>query len=111
MKKLILDSTQARQGDVLVVRRADIPEDSEPLIAKSRVVLQEGEATGHAHAFYQPSQVTLFQTPKKVRHLRVVETALLKHEEHTEVPLAPGAYDLPRQTEWTDEDEPRPVQD
>jgi hypothetical protein len=37
--------------------------------------------------------------------------ALLKHEEHTEIPVAPGSYDLPQQTEWTDANEPIVVAD
>lgn len=112
MKKLTPDSNQIRQGDVLLVRRQDdIPVDSQPVEANDRLILKEGEATGHAHAFYRPLRVALSQTPSKKRHLRVVETAYLRHEEHREAPVAPGTYDLPIQVEWSDDLEPRPVQD
>lgn len=110
MKSKSLDSVQIRQGDVLLVRRTDDVEGEPVIVNGKRVVLKEGEATGHAHAFYQPKRVALSQSPKG-RHLRVVETAYLRHEEHTEAPVTPGIYDLPSQVEWSDENEPRPVQD
>ena len=121
-----LNADLIRQGDVLLVRIADpsaydaaygpAMESASDIVAHgydnaardARIVLREGESTGHAHAFYEPAKVRL-DVPK--RHLRVVETALLKHEEHTHIDVPPGTYDLPTQVEWTDENEPRPVQD
>ena len=110
MKPDSLNFTQIRQGDVLLVRCADGSDSGIVITNDKRVVLKEGEATGHAHAFYQAKRVALSQSPQG-RHLRVVETAYLRHEEHTEAPVEPGLYDLPMQVEWNDGDEPRPVQD
>lgn len=103
---------QARQGDVMLQPVDCIPADAteQPLDGK-RIVLMHGEVTGHAHAFYDTSHVCLLETPRKERFLRVVETSLLRHEEHTEVKVPPGVYRLPTQSEWTDEDEPRAVED
>jgi hypothetical protein len=107
-----LDSGQIRQGDVLLVRTNLTATDAKEVTTdKDRVVLRHGEATGHAHAFYERKRVTLRETSKKERHLTVVETALLKHEEHTHAKVIPGTYDLPVQTEWTDDNEPRAVED
>lgn len=107
-----LDADQLRQGDVLLVRTDKTVTDSKEVTADSdRVVLRHGEATGHAHAFYERQQVKLHETSKKERHLTVIETALLKHEEHTHAKVGPGTYDLPLQTEWTDDNEPRVVAD
>lgn len=111
MKNVELDCGQLRQGDVLLVRTDNQVSGDIVPAQGSRVVLREGEATGHAHAFYEPKQIVLTQTTKKERHLRVVETALLKHEEHTHVNVVPGIYDLPVQTEWTDDNEPIAVAD
>lgn len=99
-----------RQGDVLMLA-AELPADATDITPKGkRVVLKHGEATGHAHAFYgQP--VRLYETPKKERFLRVVETSYLKHEEHSTVEVPPGVYKLPAQVEWTDQDEPIAVAD
>lgn len=107
-----LDSNILRQGDVLLVRVNEIDPTAQPLKPTGdRVVLKEGEATGHAHAFYERERVSLHETARKDRHLKVVQTAYLRHEEHTEAPIVPGIYDLPVQVEWTDEDEPRVVAD
>jgi hypothetical protein len=35
----------------------------------------------------------------------------VRHEEHDPITLPAGYYDLPEQVEWTDEDEPRVVED
>lgn len=106
-----LQTNQFRQGDVAVTPATEIPADAvEVPEAGGRIVLQYGEATGHAHAFYgQP--VKLFVTPRKERYLRVVETSLLRHEEHDPIKVPPGVYRLPTQTEWTDQDEPIAVED
>jgi hypothetical protein len=107
-----LDPGQIRQGDVLLVRADTVSTDAKEVTTDAdRTVLRHGEATGHAHAFYERERVVLRETSKKERHLTVVQTALLKHEEHTHVKVSPGTYDLPVQTEWTDENEPRVVAD
>lgn len=99
-----------RQGDVLLLRVDSIPADATEEQHAERVVLREGEATGHAHAFYG-ERVRVFVTPKRERFLRVVETSRLRHEEHTTIDVPPGDYQLPTQVEWTDEQEPRVVAD
>ena len=81
-----------RQGDVLLVPD-ELPADSEELKREDgRVVLAHGEVTGHAHAL-TGTQTRLYVQPKtKARHLRVVETDYLRHEEHTHQPIPPGIY-------------------
>lgn len=114
-KKQELNPGIMRQGDVLCVRVDSMPSgliDITP--PKGRVVLQWGEATGHAHAFYDRG-VKVFARDKKAtrpEYLQVVRTtALLRHEEHETVKLPPGIYRLPHQVEHTDDDEPRVVGD
>lgn len=103
-----------RQGDVLLVKIEALPEGLTDITPKKgRVVLQHGEATGHAHAFYDERVQVFARDAKAARpeYLRVVKTARLKHEEHSPASLSPGLYRLPTQVEHTDEDEPRVVED
>ena len=93
-----------RQGDVLLIPVKEIPkglEDATP--KKGRAVVMEGEATGHAHAFYDGG-VKLYKAPKAARpsYLRVVKTeAFLRHEEHETAKVPPGIYKIPQQVEYT----------
>jgi hypothetical protein len=103
-----------RQGDVLLVRVEALPEGLEDITPKrGRVVLQHGEATGHAHAFYNRGVQVFARDAKASRpeYLRVVKTAYLKHEEHAPATLPPGLYKLPTQVEHSDDLEPRVVED
>jgi hypothetical protein len=105
-----------RQGDVNLVRVDDMPAEGmyEITPKDGRVVLMHGEATGHAHAFYDGG-VKIFARNKNAErpdYLQVVRiTALLKHEEHTTARIPPGIYRIPSQVEHTDDMEPRVVAD
>lgn len=99
-----LNQSQLRQGDCFLVRRGDAPEQKP---AKKAVVLAEGEKTGHRHQLMARSRAGVVDEGL----LAVSHTALLVHEEHSTVTIAPGLYDLPVQVEHRDEDEPMPVQD
>ena len=95
-----------RQGDVLLIPVKALPEDLEEMKYEDRAVVMEGEATGHAHAFYDGG-VRLYKAPKAARpsYLRVVETeAFLRHEEHETAKVPPGIYKIPQQSEYTPEE-------
>lgn len=85
-----------RQGDVLIVQKPfmevpDVPETTE------RVVLAEGERTGHAHAIYG-GRVALFLNNDGGREYGTLKVgaggAEVRHEEHTAIALPPGEYDV-----------------
>lgn len=101
------ESQIIRQGDVCLVPIADLPADVEDVTPKKgRVVLMHGEATGHAHAFYDRGVMLLQskQEPRR-RFLWVVKTtALLRHEEHETAHVPPGLYELPQQIEYSPEE-------
>jgi hypothetical protein len=110
LEKIMKEQFIVRQGDVLIVQAketqgAEIPERN------GRVVLAYGEVTGHAHAFYEQGASLFEGAPQKTPHLRLVEMRALKHEEHSPIDIPPGIYDLPMQTEWSDDLEPRRVAD
>lgn len=119
-----LNPNDARQGDVLmmrirdydglIVKIDDLPPDLHDITPKNGpVVLQYGEMTGHKHAFYDRGVQVFARDAKAARpeYLRVVKTALLKHEEHSPATLPPGLYRLPTQVEHSDAEEPIVVAD
>jgi hypothetical protein len=101
--KLTKETTMSsyRQGDVLLVQVDKLPNDCEEVKRDNgRVVLAYGEVTGHAHALHG-SGVYLYAQPKsKARHLRIVETDYLRHEEHTHQAIPPGIYRVIVQSEY-----------
>lgn len=85
-----------QHGDVVIVP-AQIPKEIEKLKTN---VLQEGELTGHAHRLFGDG-FTVFQEPKsKQKFLRLVEPVALRHEEHKEIQLPPGDYEIRIVREW-----------
>jgi hypothetical protein len=95
-------AAQYRQGDVLLVAVAAIPQDARPLPRdQGRIVLALGEATGHAHAIADPG-AALLETQLQDRFLQVLAEGgvLLRHEEHDPVLLPRGTYQVRRQREY-----------
>ena len=101
---------QVRQGDVLVTPVACIPASATPAKTKKRVVLAEGEATGHVHAIdFTAKQMSVFMDGPQM-YLRVHLPVTLTHQEHAAATIEPGDYIVKRQVEvWLDE--VRSVQD
>ncbi len=90
-----------RQGDLLLVPVAELPE-SVRRVRGRRLVLAEGEATGHAHVV-DDERASLYQHGwPETRYLRVegVEPVSLVHEEHDPLPVLPGVYEVRRQREY-----------
>ena len=90
---------QVRQGDVLLHPVTDIPETARRLPRTAgRVVLAEGEATGHFHAI-RATGATLLADDED-RYLRVSGPVTLDHEEHAAIELVPGLYRVVIQREY-----------
>ena len=83
---------------MLLCRIKKIPGCLQPLSeAGGRVVVAEGEHSGHAHAL-APERARLF---RQGRLLRVEEGgASLSHEEHAPILLPKGDYQIRRQREY-----------
>ncbi|HLB22458.1 MAG TPA: hypothetical protein VJP07_00030 [Dehalococcoidia bacterium] len=90
-----------RQGDVLLIPCGSIPAVAVPVPRDAgRVVLAYGEVTGHAHALLEPGVELL--TAADVRYLRVDEvSAHLLHEEHSELAIPAGTYEVRIQREYS----------
>ena len=102
-----------RQGDVLLVATDKRPSATAKAVTDNgRVILAYGEVTGHAHQVVAgPTEplitdhdpvpaMELFEETDGTRLLVVKRDALLKHEEHGPITLAPGGYEVIRQREY-----------
>lgn len=94
-----------RQGDILIIPTSEPRPDgltSQPRDAAGRLVLAEGEITGHAHAIADPD-AELFGGDLEDRFLTVLADGgvTLRHEEHAPIHLPLGDYVVRRQREWT----------
>jgi hypothetical protein len=90
---------QVRQGDVLLVPVDEVPDGARPRgRVDGRVVLAEGEVTGHAHAI-RSTGATLLGAGDE-RYLRVTTPVTLDHEEHSPIEVAPGTYRVVIQREY-----------
>jgi hypothetical protein len=92
-----------RQGDVLLVAVEAIPDDAKPEPRRERIVLAEGEATGHAHAVLERDARTWVHEGQ--RYLLTKSVAQLVHEEHAPIEVPPGAWRIVLQREY----EPAPI--
>lgn len=89
-----------RQGDVSII--AAKPAEKK-LTRLKEPVLARGEVTGHAHRIIE-GKVRLYQLATGILYRRVLsEFAKLCHEEHQDVLLPKGDYEVRRQREyeWT----------
>ncbi len=103
---------QYRQGDVLLCCVDRIPSGAKSVpIDGDRVVVAEGELTGHAHAFTAMS-VRMFRQEGTSRSFLIIGKggAWLCHQEHNPIQVPEGHYELRRQREYTPE-APRLVRD
>jgi hypothetical protein len=87
-----------RQGDVSILTAVKIP------LAAQRVtgepILARGEVTGHTLRITE-GKVLLYQLATGLMYLRVLsEFAKLYHEEHEEIVLPKGDYEVRRQKEF-----------
>lgn len=92
-----------RQGDVLVRPVDHIPAGATPIEREGgRIVLAHGEVTGHSHAI--PSLDAKFlgivAEGAERRFLNAEKPVSLLHEEHGEIVIARGAYEVVIQREY-----------
>jgi hypothetical protein len=92
-----------RQGDVLLLAVDSLPDAAEPEPRGGRIVLAEGEVTGHAHAIEEHDARAF--THDGQRYLLTRSKAQLIHEEHAPIEVPPGAWRIVIQREY----EPDPI--
>lgn len=99
-----------RQGDVFLKPTKRVPSaEAKRVTDNGRVILAYGEVTGHAHEVIGVDTddvvpaMELFLEPDGTRILVVKRDALIQHEEHGRIDLAPGGYQVIQQREYTPE--------
>lgn len=95
-------SRQYRQGDVLLCAIDRIPEEARPVPTDGeRVVIAQGELTGHAHVF-AAAAVQMLRDAASGRTFLVIgeDGAALRHDEHEPIVLPKGRYEVRRQREY-----------
>ena len=98
-----------QQGDVLI-ESAQIPASAKKS-NKNRIVLAEGETTGHAHVISDTNNCTAFESDSEL-YLRVTNEVTVSHEEHNHISIAPGNYRVRKVQEYDHfKEEARQVQD
>jgi hypothetical protein len=89
-----------RQGDVLLIRVEELPPKKKRRKMKTDIIVR-GEATGHAHRIFNG---TLYQnwsrTQRPRRFIKANKGAKLIHDEHGEIDLEEGIYQIVRQREY-----------
>lgn len=100
-----------RQGDVLLMRVDGLPggtEARQQTVERTggRLVLAEGEASGHAHSIDGPGAKLVSVRPRDSRammrtYLVVTRPQALRHEEHDPVSIDLGVYEVRRQREYS----------
>lgn len=90
-----------RQGDVLIERVVTL--SNKPLQHQSpaRILLAEGEATGHAHCL-EAEKADWWKDGDTIG-ITVETPATVTHQEHAPITLPPGSYLVRRQREYSPE--------
>ncbi len=95
-----MTNRQYRQGDVFLSQVPTLPEGVKQVpLDGTRTVLAYGEVTGHAHAIQATDLAVLYERDG-TRYLSVPVDAVLRHEEHASLTIAPGVYQVTRQREY-----------
>ncbi len=92
----------ARQGDILIIEAQSIPKGATAREAK-RIVLAEGEVTGHNHTVVCEA-ATIYELPvseQADRWLRLQSPGQLVHQEHGAIEIPAGDYIVRRQREYS----------
>lgn len=97
MKNKIVTKT-AQQGDVVLKRIAELPAGEQKIISKGKLVLAEGEVTGHFHGI-EESESELIQIGDQIL-LNLANTATLTHQEHGPITLEAGLWEVGRVQEY-----------
>ncbi len=91
-----------RQGDVVLVEVASVPQEAVKESDGKEVVLAWGEVTGHSHRLQAPEGVAYYALGE-TNYFEIKHPSELVHEEHDAIALTPGFYKVVRQREYTPE--------
>ena len=95
---------QYRQGDILIEHVDQLPADAKPQTRVRRLVVAQGEATGHHHVLLPRSEdMDWWQNAAGDIYVRSAEVARLMHDEHGAIEIFTDAPFIVcrRQVEFT----------
>lgn len=88
----------AQQGDVTLRKLASIPEGKAEIVSRKRLVLAEGEQSGHYHLI-EDDDAELIRIGERIL-LKLKKSATIKHQEHLPIRLSPGIWEVGRVREY-----------
>ena len=90
MSKIIKNSIQ--QGDVILKRLTSIPSGEKTIISRKKLVLAEGETTGHFHGI-EEDESELIRVGEQII-LNLTKNSTLTHQEHNPIPIEAGIWEV-----------------
>jgi hypothetical protein len=96
--KTHIATTTAQQGDVLLRKIDQLPSGTPKIISTKRMILAEGEVTGHYHGI-QEMDSCLMEIDSRV-FLDLKNSATLEHQEHGPITLDAGLWEVGRVQEY-----------
>lgn len=98
MKKI---KGQYRQGDVLIQGAKSFPANAVKQKRAKRIILAQGEATGHHHSLEADKADWWKQDEGGDQYIGVKKATAVTHQEHGPIPLGPTIYRVRRQKEYS----------
>ena len=84
---------QIQHGDILIREVESIPHEAKPVERRGgRIIVAEGEQTGHHHAITDKGAILMELNGEL--YLEVTEPVTISHEEHKDLPIPPGKYQV-----------------
>lgn len=90
--------TTIQQGDVLLRRIDAMPAGEVKVKSKKKLVLAEGESTGHYHGIVEPNSKLLQVGDTLV--LDLAEDSILTHQEHGHINVEAGLWEVGQVNEY-----------
>ena len=109
------DTKHYRQGDVIIERIATIPSEAVKQKPSARIILAQGEVTGHHHALEieTPVEWFVFGEIAPINHkpdtlvgelyVLLPSGGVVNHPEHSSIKLPAGNFRIIRQREYSPE--------
>jgi len=95
-----------RHGDILLKKVSVAPKAAREVVRGQRYVVAEGEVTGHFHELTCPEATGIRVLEHEMRrYLELSDTCQLRHQEHHELRIEPGVYEIVTEREWDYADE------
>ncbi len=88
---------QYQHGDVLIEQVGEIPKSAKKQKTE-RIVIAEGEVTGHAHVVTTPGVESFVEDA--MMYIKSLIPWEVKHEEHAPIEIPPGIYKISRVREY-----------